>query len=72
MEKLDKNEINVGFIIQIYEEDWRELESIIKNKVKRLIFVKRCPVTVKLEIKEIFPSKGGENNGYNGETVTNS
>ena len=55
MEKLDKKEIIAGFIVQTYEENWRELESVIKNKVKRLIFVKRCPVTVKLEIKEIFP-----------------
>jgi hypothetical protein len=61
MEKLDKNEINVGFIVQLDEDDWRELESIIKNKVKRLIFVKKCPITVKLEIKENFPTRKGEN-----------
>jgi len=58
---MDKTKINAGFIVQIDEEDWRELENIIRNKVKRLIFVKKCPITVKLEIKENFPTRKGEN-----------
>ena len=61
MEKLEKNKINAGFIVQLEEDDWRELEELVKTKVKRLIFVKKCPITVKLEIKEIFPTRSGEN-----------
>jgi hypothetical protein len=58
---MDKTTINAGFIVQLDEEDWREFESIIRNKVKRLIFVKKCPITVKLEITENFPTRKGEN-----------
>jgi hypothetical protein len=60
---MDKTKINAGFIVQLEEEDWRELEEIIREKVKRLIFVKKCPITVKLEIKENFPTRKGENGG---------
>jgi hypothetical protein len=66
---MDKTKINAGFIVQIDEEDWRDLEALVKEKVDRLIFVKRCPVTVKLQIKEIFPRKGGDRNGDIGETA---
>lgn len=52
---MDKNMINAGFIVQLCVDDWRELKAQIKRKVDRLIFVKKCPVTVKLEIKENFP-----------------
>ena len=62
---MDKTKINAGFIVQIYEDDWRELENIIREKVKRLIFVKKCPITVKLEIKENFPTRKGENDTNN-------
>jgi hypothetical protein len=58
---MDKTKINAGFIVQLDEDDWRELENLVKAKVKRLIFVKKCPITVKLEIKEIFPTRSGEN-----------
>ncbi|HQB65217.1 MAG TPA: hypothetical protein PK616_04960 [Fibrobacteraceae bacterium] len=61
---MDKNKINAGFIVQLYEEEWREFEALIKEKVDRIIFVKRCPVTVKLEIKDTFPTRKGENAGY--------
>jgi hypothetical protein len=57
---MDKTKINAGFIVQLYEDDWRELEDLVKTKVKRLIFVKKCPITVKLEIKENFPIRKGE------------
>ena len=60
---MDKIKINAAFIVQLDEENWRELEAQIKTKVDRLIFVKKCPVTIKLEIRENFPEKGGENNG---------
>jgi hypothetical protein len=53
--------INLGFIVQVERESCRELESIIKKKVKRLIYVKKCPITVKLEIIENFPTRKGEN-----------
>jgi len=58
---MDKTKINAGFIVQLDEDDWRELENLVKTKVKRLIFVKKCPITVKLEIKENFPIRKGEN-----------
>jgi hypothetical protein len=57
---MDKTKINAGFIVQLEDDDWRNLESLIKEKVDRLIFVKKVPVTVKLEIKENFPSRKGE------------
>jgi hypothetical protein len=57
--------INAGFIVQLNEEDWREFENIVRNKVKRLIFVKRCPITVKLELKENFPTRERVKNGDN-------
>jgi len=60
---MEKTKINAGFIVQLDEDDWRELENIVKTKVKRLIYVKKCPITVKLEIKENFPTRKGENNG---------
>jgi hypothetical protein len=69
---MDKTKINAGFIVQLNEDDWRNLEALINSKVDRLIFVKRCPVIVKLQIREVFPRKGGENNGEIGETVANS
>lgn len=56
---MDKTKINAAFIVQLDKEDWRDLEALISNSVDRLIFVKRCPVTVKLEIREVFPAKGG-------------
>jgi hypothetical protein len=58
---MDKTKINAGFIVQLEEDDWRELENLLKEKVDRLIFVKKCPITVKLEIKENFPIRKGEN-----------
>ena len=58
---MDKTKINAAFIVQLDECKWRELEAQIKTKVDRLIFVKKCPVTVKLEIKENFPTRKGEN-----------
>ncbi len=58
---MDKIRINAGFIVQLYEDDWRELEALIKSKVDRLIFVRRCPVTVKLKIEDTFPTRKGEN-----------
>lgn len=67
---MDKTKINAGFIVQLDEDDWRELENIVKTKVKRLIFVKKCPITVKLEIKENFPTRERDTNGnLNGETA---
>lgn len=65
---MDRTKINAGFIVQLNEDDWRELENIIREKVKRLIFVKKCPITVKLEIKENFPVKEREQNGYTGKS----
>ena len=62
---MDKTKINAGFIVQLEEDDWRELENIVKTKVKRLIFVKKCPITVKLEIKENFPTRERIINGSN-------
>ena len=69
---MDKTKINAGFIVQLDEENWRDLEALVNKKVDRLIFVKRCPVTVKLQIREVFSRKGGENNGDIGETATDS
>jgi hypothetical protein len=66
---MDKTKINAGFIVQLDEDDWREFEALIKEKVDRLIFVKRCPVTVKLEIKDNFPIREREQNGYNGKST---
>ena len=60
---MDKSKINAGFIVQLDEENWRDLEALVKERVNRLVFVKRCPVTIKLQIKEIFPRKEGEKNG---------
>lgn len=60
---MEKIKINAGFIVQLDEEDWRDLEALVNEKVDRLIFVKRCPVTVKLQIREVFPKKGGETDG---------
>lgn len=60
---MDKTKINAGFIVQLNEEDWRTLEALVSDSVDRLVFVKRCPITVKLEIREIFPRKGGDKNG---------
>ncbi len=65
---MDKNRINAGFIVQLSEEDWRELEALIKSKVDRLIFVKKCPVTVKLEIKDNFPVREREHYGNTGKS----
>jgi len=62
---MDKTILNVGFIFQIEEADYRDLEDIVRKKVKRLIFVKKCPITVKLEIKENFPTRKGENDTNN-------
>ena len=59
---MEKKIINVGLIIQVEEDNYREFENVIRKKVKRLIFVKKCPITVKLEIKENFPTRKGENN----------
>lgn len=58
---MEKTIINVGFIAQVEADNYRDLEDIIRKKVKRLIFVKKCPITVKLEIKENFPTGKGEN-----------
>jgi hypothetical protein len=66
---LDKTKINAAFIVQIEEDKWRDLEALVSNNVDRLIFVKRCPVTVKLQIRENFPKKGGENNGEFGDAA---
>lgn len=66
---MDKTKINAGFIVQMDEDDWRELEALIKEKVDRLIFVKKCPITVKLEIKDKFPIREREQNGYNGKSA---
>ncbi|GEM_PF-3868042 len=66
---MEKNKINAGFIVQLDEDNWRELEAQIKTKVDRLIFVKKCPVTMKLEIKENFPTRRGENVGNIRESV---
>lgn len=62
---MDKTILNVGFIIQIEEANYRKLENIIRKEVKRLIFVKKCPITVKLEIKENFPTRERITNGSN-------
>jgi hypothetical protein len=66
---MDKTKINAGFIVKLDEEDWRNFEDLVSDNVERLIFVKRCPVTVKLQIREVFPQKGGENNGDISESV---
>lgn len=68
---MDKTKINAGFIVQLNEEDWRNLEALVSDSVDRLIFVKRCPVTVKLQIREVFPRKGGERNGEIGDSCHN-
>ncbi len=62
---MDKSKINAGFIVQLDEDNWRKLEQLVKTQVDRLIFVKKVPVTVKLEIKENFSTRKGETNVNN-------
>lgn len=67
---MDKKIVNVGLIFQVEEDNYRNLEDIVRKRVKRLIFVKKCPITVKLEIKENFPTRERDNDGNStGETT---
>lgn len=49
-----KEIFNAGIIVQFIgnEDDWREFQELVKQHVNRLIYVKRVPATVKLEISE--------------------
>lgn len=62
---MNNSKVNIAFIVQISEDNWRNFEKEIKSKVDRLIFVKKCPTTVKLEVKENFPIRKGENERFN-------
>ena len=68
---MENKKINAGFIVQTDIDRMRKLEPIIKKYVDRLIFVKKVPVTIKLEIKENFPIRKGENdrNSRNNESA---
>jgi len=55
----NKTKINVGFVVQILEGDWRELETIVKE-YGHLFYAKRVPSNIYLRIVEEYK---GENNG---------
>ena len=55
----NKTKINVGFVVQILEDDWRELEAIVR-RLGRIFYAKRVPSNIYLRIVEEYK---GENNG---------
>jgi hypothetical protein len=49
-----KEIFNAGLIVQFIgnEDEWREFQELIKQRVNRLVYVKRVPAPIKLEISE--------------------
>jgi len=47
-----EKKINVGFIIQCFEEKWREIEGCLSERAD-LIYVKKVPPETLLRIREV-------------------
>jgi hypothetical protein len=61
----NNTKISVGFVVQISEGDWRELESIVR-RLGRIFYAKRVPSNIYLKIVEEFKGeKNGKRNEFN-------
>lgn|GEM_PF-4789725 len=47
----NKTKINVGFVIQVLEKDWFELEELV-SKFGRVLYAKKVPSTFYLRISQ--------------------